>query len=148
MGHGRRYCQVNTWCKFCITDTDATQACHKYEKFVKDNPIASSRRNTSGTGTRAESKCKSTRPTSTTIVPTSTCATLQPNGDTADSNAQLDTARGRARIQRTFSEITTKPDKGGTVPDVKTIPSSNELSGVRMDPRYQKPPQYADINHH
>ena len=25
MGHGRRYCQVNTWCKFCITDTHATQ---------------------------------------------------------------------------------------------------------------------------
>ena len=46
MGHGRRYCQVNTWCKFCITDTHATQACRKYEKFVKNNPIASSRRNT------------------------------------------------------------------------------------------------------
>ena len=46
MGHGRHYCQVNTWCKFCITDTHATQACRKYEKFVKDNPIASSRRNT------------------------------------------------------------------------------------------------------
>ena len=46
MGHGRRYCQVNTWCKFCITDTHATQACRRYEKFVKDNPIASSRRNT------------------------------------------------------------------------------------------------------
>ena len=26
-------------------DTHATQACRKYEKFVKDNPIASSRRN-------------------------------------------------------------------------------------------------------
>ena len=46
MGHGRRYCQVNTWCKFCIMDTHATQACRKYERFVKDNPIASSRRNT------------------------------------------------------------------------------------------------------
>ena len=45
-GHGRHYCQVNTWCKFCITDTHATQACRRYEKFVKDNPIASSRRNT------------------------------------------------------------------------------------------------------
>ena len=45
MGHGRRYYQVNTWCNFCIMDTHATQACRKYEKFVKDNPIASSRRN-------------------------------------------------------------------------------------------------------
>ena len=46
MGHGRCYFQGNTWCKFCTTDTHATQACRKYEKFVKDNPIASSRRNT------------------------------------------------------------------------------------------------------
>ena len=46
MGHGRHYCQVATWCKFCTSDTHATQACQKYEKFVKDNPIASSRRNT------------------------------------------------------------------------------------------------------
>ena len=46
MGHGRRYCQVATWCKFCTSDTHATQACRRYEKFVKDNPIASSRRNT------------------------------------------------------------------------------------------------------
>ena len=56
MGHGRRYCQVNTWCKFCITDMHATQACRKYEKFVKDNPIASSRRKHTCTDTRAESK--------------------------------------------------------------------------------------------
>ena len=28
-GHGRRYCQVNTWCKFCITDTHAMQACRR-----------------------------------------------------------------------------------------------------------------------
>ena len=46
MGHGRHYCQVATWCKFCTSDTHATQACRRYEKFIKDNPIASSRRNT------------------------------------------------------------------------------------------------------
>ena len=46
MGHGRHYCQMATWCKFCTSDTHATQACWSYEKFVKDNPIASSRRNT------------------------------------------------------------------------------------------------------
>ena len=36
------------------------------------------------------------RPTSTTIVPTSTCATLQPDGDTTNVNAQRDTAKGKA----------------------------------------------------
>ena len=46
MGHGKRYCQAATWCKFCTADTHATQACRRYEKFVRDNPIASSRRNT------------------------------------------------------------------------------------------------------
>ena len=101
-GHGRCYCQVNTWCKFCITDTHAMQACHRYEKFVKDNPIASSRRNTPVQAKRARSDCKYTRLTSSTIVPTSTCATLQSDADTADNNPQLDTAKGRARIQRTF----------------------------------------------
>ena len=45
-GHWRRYCQAATWCKFCTSETHATQACRKYKKFVKDNPIASSRRNT------------------------------------------------------------------------------------------------------
>ena len=88
------------------------------------------------------------RPTSTTVVSTSTCATLQPDRDTADNNAQLDTAKEGARIQRTFSEIATKPNEGGRDPDVKTASSPKELSGLRMDPHYQEPPQYAEINHH
>ena len=46
MGHGKRYCQAATWCKFCTLDTHTTKACRRYEKFVRDNPIASSRRNT------------------------------------------------------------------------------------------------------
>ena len=46
MGHVQCYCQMTTWCKFCTSDTHATQACQKYEKFIKDNPIVSSRRNT------------------------------------------------------------------------------------------------------
>ena len=46
MGHGKHYCQAATWCKFCTSDTHATQACQRYEKFVRDNPIVSSRRNT------------------------------------------------------------------------------------------------------
>ena len=52
MGHVRRYCKATTWCKFCTSDTHATQACRKYEKFIKDNPIASSRRNTPVQGQR------------------------------------------------------------------------------------------------
>ena len=86
------------------------------------------------TDTRAESNCKSTRTTSTTIVSTSTCATLQSDGNTTDSSAQFDTAKGRAQIQRTFSEITTKPNEGGLDPDVKTTSSPKELSGRSHGP--------------
>ena len=46
-----------------------------------------------------------------------------------DRNKQLVTASGRTRIQRTFSEIATKPDEGGTDPEVKTTSSPKELSG-------------------
>ena len=46
-----------------------------------------------GTGTRAESDCKSTRPTPTTTVSTSACAKLQSDGSTTDSSAQFDTGR-------------------------------------------------------
>ena len=74
------------------------------------------------------------RPTSSTIVPTSTCATLQSDADTADNNAQLDTTKGRAQIQRTFSEIATKPDKGGTDSDVKSTSSPKKLSGRSYGP--------------
>ena len=33
-------------CAFCGTETQATKACRRYANFVKDNPIASSRRTT------------------------------------------------------------------------------------------------------
>ena len=72
------------------------QACRKYEKFVERQSHSIKQKKHTGTGTRAESNCESARPTSTTIVPTSTCATLQPEGDTADGNAQLVTASGKA----------------------------------------------------
>ena len=52
MGHVRCNCQTTTWCKFCTSDTHATQACQRYEKFIRDNPIASSRRNTLVQGQR------------------------------------------------------------------------------------------------
>ena len=75
IGHGRRYCQVNTWYKFCTSDTHATQACRKYEKFLKDNNSVKQKKHT-GTSKRAESRCKSTRTNSMTIVSKSAYATF------------------------------------------------------------------------
>ena len=45
-GHWRRYCQVTMWCQFCMSETHSTQVCRRYANFVRDNPIASSRRTT------------------------------------------------------------------------------------------------------
>ena len=129
MGHGRRYCQVNTWCKFCIMDTHATQACRKYEKFVKDNPIASSRRNTpvQVQGQRAAVNPQE-RPQQP-LFPHPPVQSYNPTVIPQIAMHNFDTARRRARIQRTSLEIATKPNEGGTDPGIKTIPSSKELSG-------------------
>ena len=45
-GHWEKYCQATTWCRFCTSGTHSTRACRKYTNFVKDNPLASSRRTT------------------------------------------------------------------------------------------------------
>ena len=45
-GHWKKYCQSTTWCRFCTSGTHSTRACRRYTNFVKDNPIASSRRTT------------------------------------------------------------------------------------------------------
>ena len=46
MGHWKHYCRNTTWCKFCTSDTHATQACRRYANFIRDNPTAFSRRTT------------------------------------------------------------------------------------------------------
>ena len=45
-GHWRKYCQATTWCRLCMSGTHSTRPCRKYMNFVKDDPIASSRRTT------------------------------------------------------------------------------------------------------
>ena len=64
-----------------------------------------------------------------TIVSTSTCTMFQPTSDTTNRNKQLDTASRGTRIQRTFSKIASKPNKGGKGSDVSTTSSSKKLPG-------------------
>ena len=59
---------------------------------------------------------------------------LQPYGDTVNANAQRDTAKGKTRIQRTFSEIATTSNEGGPDHDVPTTSPSKELSGCPHGP--------------
>ena len=148
MGHGRCYCQVNTWCKFCITDTHATQACHKYEKFVKDNPIASSRRNTpvqvQGQRAAVNPQERPQQPLfphppvqrcNPTVIPQIGMHNLTPQDEGRESREH-----SRKSLQNQVKEARTLM--------LKQFPQQRSCQDVCMDPRYQKPPQYAEINYH
>ena len=148
MGHGRRYCQVNTWCKFCITDTHATQACRKYEKFVKDNPIASSRRNTpvqvQWQRVAVNSQERPQQPLFPhppvqhyilTVIPQVAMHNLTPQEEESESREH-----SRKSPQNQMKEVRT--------PMLKQLPHQRSCQDICMDPRYQKLPQYAEINYH
>ena len=148
MGHGRRYCQVNTWCKFCIMDTHATQACRKYEKFVKDNPIASSRRNTpvqvQGQRAAVNPQERPQQPLfphppvqryNPTVIPQIAMHNLTPQEEEHESREH-----SQKSPQNQMKEVWT--------PVLKQFPHQKSCQDVRMDPHYQKPPQYAEINYH
>ena len=64
-----------------------------------------------------------------TIVSKPTCTMLKCTCDTTDRNKQLGTASGGMRIQRTFSKITSKSNKGDESSDVSTTSSSKKLPG-------------------
>ena len=145
MGHGRRYCQVNT---FCITDTHATQACRKYEKFVKDNPIASSRRNTpiqvQGQRVTGNPRDQPQQPLfphppvhryNLTVI-----LRMQMHNVTPQREKHESREHSRKSPQHQMREVQSTISK--------QLPHQKSCQDVRMDPRYQEPPQYAEINHH
>ena len=148
MGHGRRYCQAATWCKFCTSDTHATQACQRYEKFVKDNPIVSSRRNTPVQET--EDSSKHTRAKSMTIISTSACTTFQPTCDTADRDKYLRSASRRMHESREHSRKSPQNQiKETKDSDVSTNSSSKKLSGCSHGSTLRNPhimQRYTNIN--
>ena len=148
MGHGRRYCQVNTWCKFCITDTHATQACHKYEKFVKDNPIASSRRNMP---VQVQGQKATVNPQEGPQQPLFPHPPVQRYNLTvipqiAMHNLTSQEEECESREHSWKSPLNQMKEVWSLMS--KQFPHQMSCQDVCMDPHYQKPPQYADINHH
>ena len=150
MGHGRRYCQVSTWCKFCITDMHAMQACRKYEKFVQDNPIASSRRNTlvqvQGQRVTVNPQDQPQQPQplfphppveryNPTVIPRMQMHNVTPQKEKRESREH-----SRKPPQHQMREVQTTMSQ--------QLPHQRSCQDVRMDPRYQEPPQYAERNHH
>ena len=148
MGHGRCYCQVNTWCKFCIMDTHATQACRKYEKFVKDNPIASSRRNTPVQVQGQRAAVNPQEPTQRPLFPNPPMQRFDPtviprigtNNLSPQAEERESREHSRKSPQNQMKEVRTQRSK--------QLPHQRSCQDVRMDPRYQRPPQYAEINYH
>ena len=129
-------------------DTHATQACRRYEKFVKDNLIASSRRNTpvQTQGQRA-TIIPQERPQqplfphppvqhyNPTVIPQMQMHNLTPQGEKRESR------------EHSWKSPQNQMKEVGT-PMSKQFPHQRSCQDVHMDPRYQEPPQYAEINHH
>ena len=150
MGHGRRYCQVNTWCKFCITNTHATQAYRKYEKFVQDNPIASSRRNTP---VQVQGQRVTVNPPDQPQQPQPLFPhpPVQRYNPTVIPRMEMHnvTQQREKRESREYSRKSSQHQMREVQATIsKQLPHQRSCQDVCMDPRYQKPPQYAEINHH
>ena len=146
MGHGRRYCQAATWCKFCTLDTHATQACRRYEKFVKDNPIASSRRNTPVqiqkiTVNTQESNQPPLFPHPPVqhfkppVIPQIGLNALEPQVEGCESR-EHSRKLPQSQIRETQAPMSAQ------------LPHQRSCQDVCMDPHYQKPPHFAEIHHH
>ena len=148
MGHGRRYCQMNTWCKFCTSDTHATQACHKYEKFVKDNPIASGRRNTPVQVQGQQVTVNTQKPTQRPLFPHPPMQRFNP---TVIPHMAINNLASRVEERESREHSQNLPQN--QIQEVRTLmskqlPYQRSCQDVCMDPRYWKPPQYAEINYH
>ena len=146
MGHGKRYCQATTWCKFCTSNTHATQACRKYEKFVRDNPIVSSRRNT----LVQEQKIA-------VNIQEPIQQPLFPNPPVQCFNTpvipQIGTNNLAPQVEEHESREHSRKLPPNQTRETKALmsaqrPHQGSCQDVCMDPRYQKPPQYAEIHHH
>ena len=124
------------------------QACRRYEKFVKDNPIASSRRNTpiqvQGQRVTVNPRNQPQQPLfphppvqryNPTVIPQMQMHILTPQREKCESREH-----SRKLPQHQMREVKTTMSK--------QHPHQRSCQDVRMDPRYQEPPQYAEINHH
>ena len=145
-GHWRQYCQMVTWCKFCMSETHAMQACRRYEKFVKDNPIASSRRNTPVQEQELTVNIQEliqkplfphppTQHFNPPVIPQ-----IEPN----NMRLQEEKRESREHSQKS-PQIQVKE---GQISRLRQPPHQRSCQDVCMDPHYQKPPHYSQIQHH
>ena len=114
---------------------------------MKDNPIASSRRNTpvqvQGQRAAVNTQEPTQRPLfpqppvqrfNLTVIPRMATNTLALQGKERDFKEH-----SRNSPQNLMKEVRTSMSK---------LPHQRSCQDIRMDPCYQKPPQYAEINYH
>ena len=129
-------------------DTHATQACRKYEKFVKDNPIASSRRNTPVQVQGQRAAVNPQEPTQRPLFPNPPMERFDPtviprigtNNLSPQAEQRESREHSRKSPQNQMKEVRTQMSK--------QLPHQRSCQDVCMDPHYQRPPQYAEINYH
>ena len=129
-------------------DTHATQACHKYEKFVKDNPIASSRRNTP---VQVQGQRAAVNPQERPQQPLFPHPPVQRYNPTVIPQIAMHnlTLQEEKRESREHSRKSPQNQmKEVRILMSKQFPHQRSCQIIRMDPRYQKPPQYTEINYH
>ena len=148
MGHGRCYCQANTWYKYCTSDTHATQACRKYEKFVKDNPIAPSRRNTPVQVQGQRAAVNPQEPTHRPLFPNPPMQCLDPMVIPHMATHMLEPKQKEHDFKEYSRKLPQNQMKEVRTPMSKQPPQQRSCQDVCMDPCYQNPPQYAEINYH
>ena len=115
---------------------------------MKDNPIASSRRNTPVQVQEQRVTVKTQEQTqrplfphlpvqcyNPTVIPQIAMHNLAPQAEERESREH-----SRKSPQNQMEEVRTQMSK--------QLPHQRSCQDVRMDPRYQKPPQYAEINYH
>ena len=146
MGHGKRFCQAATWCKFCTLDTHATKACQRYEKFVRDNPIASSRRNTLVQEQKIAVNVQESnqQPLFPNLPVQRFNAAVIPPPGTNNLAPRVEECESREHYQKSPQNQI----RDTRVPMSAQLPHQRSCQDIRVDPCYQKPPQYAEINYH
>ena len=126
MGHWKHYCRNMTWCKFCTSETHTTQACRRYTNFIRDNPIASSRR--------------------TTPVQEQRSSEINRPNIPVEQKSQYEMERNQL-----FPHPPTQRFRPPEIPPVAT--GQKWLRGssqdVRRDPHFQQPPpEYSQVQQH
>ena len=122
------------------------QACRKYEKFVKDNPIVSSRRNTLVQGQRATVNTQ--EPTQRPLFPHPPMQRFNLTVIPHMATNMLDLQGKEHNFKEHSRKSPQNQMKEVRTPMPKQLPHQRSCQDIRMDPRYQKPPQYAEINYH